>query len=63
MHAGTDPGMKDHISHMMRKTEVTLQHNDKPCGFEGLKIEKLMESISGTSRANARMIDRWVHKN
>ena len=38
MHAGTDPGMKDHISHMMRKTEVTLQHNDKPCDFKGLKV-------------------------
>ena len=29
----THPEMRDHINHMMRKTEVTtIQHNDEPCG-------------------------------
>jgi hypothetical protein len=37
MHTGTYPGMKDHISHIKRKTEVTVQHNDmKPCSLEML---------------------------
>ena len=35
---GTHPEMKD---------EVKLQQSDKPCGWEGLKLEKLMESSYG----------------
>ena len=32
---GTHSGMKDHISHIKRKTEVTIKHNDTtPCGLE-----------------------------
>ena len=35
-HTGTQPGMKDHISHhIKRKTELMMQHNDMtPCGLE-----------------------------
>ena len=28
----TLPEMKDLKQHMMRKAEVTIKHNDKPCG-------------------------------
>jgi hypothetical protein len=38
-----DPEMKDQISHMTRKTEVTpQQHNDKPCGLaRGIENRKV----------------------
>jgi hypothetical protein len=47
---------------MTRKTEETLQNNDKPCGLEGLKMEKWVESIYGMSRVYAKMIDFGIHK-
>ena len=44
----THPEMRDHINHMIRKTEVTtIQHKDEPCGWEGLKMEKWMETSYG----------------
>ena len=58
----THPVLKDHISHMTRKTEVTLQHKDKSCGLDGLKMKNWMESNHDTSRAHDRKIDCWIHK-
>ena len=41
MRTGTYPEMEDHICHIKKKIEMTIQHNNdtKPCGFEGLKME------------------------
>jgi hypothetical protein len=36
----THPEMKDHISHMTRKTEVMLQHNDMTPFLRLRRIEK-----------------------
>ena len=40
MHTGTHPEMKDQISHITKKTEVKIQHNDKPCSLGGELLKK-----------------------
>ena len=63
MHASAHPEMKNKISHMIRKSELMIYHNDTThFGLEELEMEKWTEFSYGTSRAHARMIDGWFTK-